>query len=146
MGWEMLIEPVIDAGMTVISGNKAGKREGANRGKIRLENNEEIRRAKLQFEQSIGSATALSGGSGVSMKSKSIEDYLDQMRDNFKKDLDWMEKARDMGIRLSGQRQSDLEKEAQLKAAATVAKGIGRYLQSRPEKDKGDKGDKGGKN
>lgn len=111
--WGMLAT----AGISMFNNAKAsGKSYGLNLANANTgmeQANENIRKTKLSQEQTVGSTVAGAGASGISMKSESVTTYLDAMKDNFKKEIDWMEKARDANYRLErqgGKNQRDIQR------------------------------------
>jgi hypothetical protein len=74
--------------------NFFGRKESARL--MRGETDEEVRRFHEQGLQRIGQATAAGAASGVEFESKSTQDYLAKMTDEFRRQEQWM---RDSGYR-----------------------------------------------
>ncbi len=66
-------------------------REAANL--QRQTTDEEVRRFEAQKNQTIGTATAIGAASGVEFQSGSLQKYLSDMAEEFRKQTDWMKAA-----------------------------------------------------
>jgi len=115
---------------TSLIGNRSAQKEtqkrgAANAAALRAEANNKIRKTELSQGQDLSSTLASAGASGVSTQSKSVENYLAEMKSNFKKDIDWMKKARDSGVAINNQRTRDEVSGLKRQAWGTVLKGAG---------------------
>lgn len=93
----------VGAVSSIIGGNKAkdAAREAgrANATLIQSETAEQLRRTRLQFEQQLGTTRAFIGASGVRMDVGTPKRYLNYMRQEQNRQLDWTQKAGDMRAR-----------------------------------------------
>jgi len=71
---------------------------------VYAETTENIRRTLLSQAQEFGVAKSSYGASGLSLESGSIKTYLKAMQDNFDKNIDWLKRARDLGVETEFQR------------------------------------------
>lgn len=113
----------LDAWGQYEAGKDAESRAKQNAANLYAESTENIRKTKLSQEQTVAQTEALQGAMGVSMKSESVITYMDAMQENFKKDLTWMERAREMGVKTELQRGKDIKEQAKWGAAASVVGG-----------------------
>jgi len=125
MAWGMLIAAGYSAYNQYQAGEAGEDRAEFNAQSLYEESTETIRRAKLAQKQTLSSTKAKSGASGISMKSSTVMTYLDEMKSNFKKEIDWMENARTRGVRIERQRGSDTKRQATATAFGTLARGVG---------------------
>lgn len=104
MAWGLVAIAALKVGASIASNKKASKGvaelRDLNVTRIREEANENIRKTKLTQAQTVGTTEAAAGASGVSMKSETVMAYLDEMKANFQKDIDWMERARDLNAEI----------------------------------------------
>lgn len=77
------------------SARKAARRNARN---IRAEANEAIRRTRMQNKNVLGSAVANTGSAGVRYSGSPLQAIL-ELETEQQTQIEWMEKARDMGIR-----------------------------------------------
>lgn len=124
MAWGMLIAAAYSAYDQSQAGEEGDRLSAANSRSLYAEATETIRKTKLSQNQILSETQALSGASGVSMKSKTVITYLDEMKANFKKDIDWMEQARSSGLRLEQQKGANIRRQANAAAFGTFAQGV----------------------
>lgn len=124
MAWGMLLSSAYGAYNIAQAGKESRSLSNKNADLIYAENTEKIRKTKLSQAQTTSEAISLYGASGISMKSESIITYMDELKANFKKDIDWMEKARASNVEIERQRGIDSERTANRKAIGTILGGI----------------------
>ncbi len=97
--WVAAGAAAVGAVSSIIGGNKAKKKAKeagkANEALIRAETAEQIRRTQMQFDQQLGLTRAMIGASGVTMTGTPVR-YLEFMRNEQRKQLEWTKKAGDM--------------------------------------------------
>ncbi len=121
--WGLIIAGVA-AVAQIASGSKARKdaEEIANRNAlgIRAETTEKIRKTLLSQQQQFGSARSNYGASGFSLESETVDFYLKQMQSNFDKDIDWLKRARELGVKTELQKGSTASSQIQANTLANV--------------------------
>lgn len=101
-GWVQLAIAGAGIASSLIGGKKAkkaAKKAGAEQAKLIMQTSKEnIRRRKFMQDQSLGLASAASGASGL-MQTGSTKAYQDQLADEYKKELQWMDQAAKLAAR-----------------------------------------------
>lgn len=69
----------------------------------RRETDEQLRRFNAEAEQRLGMARAAGAASGVEFESESLQNYLDSMSTEFRRQAEWMRRAGYRGARITEQ-------------------------------------------
>lgn len=124
MAWGMLLASAYSAYNISEAGSEAKDLSNQNAKFIYDENTEKIRKTKLSQAQTTSQSTSLFGSSGISLQSESVTTYMDELKSNFQKDIDWMEKARASNVSIEQQRGDNAKKLADRKAIGTLVTGV----------------------
>ena len=98
--WVAAGSAAVGAVSSIIGGSKAKKKAKkagkANAALIQAETAEQLRRTRMQFDQQVGLTRAMVGASGVRINIGTPQRYIEAMKREQKRQLDWTQKAGDM--------------------------------------------------
>lgn len=122
--WGALAGGVLGAGLGWWQGDAQSSVEDEKKKFEQMKLAEELRRFDVDANRTKGMAQAIAAASGASFQSTSLQEYLSNMGNEFKRQREWMRMAGGKQLDLYAQQQDVSAQSEYLQAAMDIGKGV----------------------